>query len=113
MRHIPLDAPPDISDVQVISWSARASGRFSIAMRSRAITERNALPNQYVQPETRLYTITDLSTVWVNASVFQDEVGRVKPGDPAAVRLGSLPPYPAAGATAAVDGISCTTSHRH
>src|SRR5256886_13158056 len=29
------------------------------------ITERNALPNLTVQPETRLYTVTDLSTVWV------------------------------------------------
>ena len=27
------------------------------------ITEKNALPNMYVQPETRLYTVADLSTV--------------------------------------------------
>ena len=29
------------------------------------ITERNALPNSYVQPETKLYTVADLSTIWV------------------------------------------------
>jgi RND family efflux transporter MFP subunit len=45
------------------------------------ITERNALPNQYVQPETKLYTIADLSTVWVYAQVFQTDIGRLKPGD--------------------------------
>ena len=39
------------------------------------ITEFNALPNQYVQAETKLYTIADLSTVWVNANVFQTDVG--------------------------------------
>ena len=39
------------------------------------ITEFNALPNQYAQPETKLYTIADLSTVWVNANVFQTDVG--------------------------------------
>ena len=39
------------------------------------ITERNALPNQYVQPDTKLYTIADLSTVWVYANVFQTDVG--------------------------------------
>ena len=39
------------------------------------ITEFNALPNQYVQPDTKLYTIADLSTVWVYANVFQTDVG--------------------------------------
>lgn len=55
------------------------------------ITERNALPNLYVQPETRLYTITDLSAVWVNAEVNQNDIGKVKPGDPATVTVDSYP----------------------
>ncbi len=29
------------------------------------VTEFNALPNQYAQAETKLYTIADLSSVWV------------------------------------------------
>ena len=41
------------------------------------ITERNALPNMYADVSTRLYTIADLSTVWVNAQIFQDDIGRV------------------------------------
>ena len=44
------------------------------------ITERNALPNLYAEPATRLYTIADLSRVWVYAQIFQDDVGRLKPG---------------------------------
>ena len=55
------------------------------------ITERNALPNQFVQPETRLYTIADLSQVWVYAQVFQTDVGRLKPGDLAAVTVDAYP----------------------
>jgi multidrug efflux pump subunit AcrA (membrane-fusion protein) len=55
------------------------------------IIERNALPNAYVQPETKLYTIADLSTVWVYANVFQDAVGRLKPGDPAQVTVDAYP----------------------
>jgi membrane fusion protein, copper/silver efflux system len=51
------------------------------------ITERNALPNLMVQPETRLYTIADLSTVWVLAQVFQNDVGRIKTGMLAAVNV--------------------------
>lgn len=55
------------------------------------ITERNALPNMYVQPESKLYTVADLSTVWVYAQVFQTDVGRIKPGDPAEVTLDAYP----------------------
>ena len=55
------------------------------------ITERNALPNLYVQPETRLYTIADLSTVWVNAEVFQNDIGRVKIGDAATLTTDAYP----------------------
>ena len=55
------------------------------------ITERNALPSVAVQPEMRLYTIADLSTVWVQAQVFQDDLGRVKVGDPAALTVNTFP----------------------
>lgn len=55
------------------------------------ITERNALPNMYVQPETRLYTVADLSTVWVYAQVFQNDLGKIKPGDSATVTVDAFP----------------------
>src|SRR6266436_366126 len=55
------------------------------------IVERNALPNMYVQPDTRLFTITDLSKVWIYAAVFQDEIGKVHPGDPATVTVDAYP----------------------
>jgi Cu(I)/Ag(I) efflux system membrane fusion protein/cobalt-zinc-cadmium efflux system membrane fusion protein len=55
------------------------------------ITERNALPNMYAEPSTRLYTVADLATVWIYAQVFQDDVGRLKPGDAAAITLDSYP----------------------
>lgn len=55
------------------------------------ITERNALPNLYVEPSTRLYTVADLSRVWVNAQIFQDDIGRLKPGDRAVVTVDSYP----------------------
>lgn len=51
------------------------------------ITEYNALPNMYVGPSTRLYTVADLSRVWVYAQVFQDDVGRLKPGDSAQITV--------------------------
>jgi membrane fusion protein, copper/silver efflux system len=55
------------------------------------ITERNALPNLTVQPSTRLYTIADLSTVWVFAEVFQNDLGFVRAGEPATLTVDSYP----------------------
>jgi multidrug efflux pump subunit AcrA (membrane-fusion protein) len=55
------------------------------------VVERNTLPNMYVQPDTRLFTITDLSKVWIYAAVFQDEIGKVHPGNPATVTVDAYP----------------------
>jgi RND family efflux transporter MFP subunit len=55
------------------------------------ITERNALPNMYAEPSTKLYAVADLSRVWVYAQVFQDDIGRVKPGDTAQITVDSYP----------------------
>ena len=55
------------------------------------ITEYNALPNMYAEPSTRLYTVADLSRVWVYAQIFQNDVGRMKPGDAAQITVDSYP----------------------
>jgi RND family efflux transporter MFP subunit len=55
------------------------------------ITERNALPNMYVQPESKLYAVADLSTIWVYAQIFQTDIGRIKHGDTATVTVDSYP----------------------
>jgi len=55
------------------------------------ITEKNALPNMYVQPEMHLYTVSDLSDVWVLAQVFQNDAGKIKPGDRAEVTVDAYP----------------------
>jgi RND family efflux transporter MFP subunit len=55
------------------------------------ITERNAWPNQYVQSDTKLYTIADLSSAWVYANVSQSDVGRLKPGNRATVTIDAYP----------------------
>jgi multidrug resistance efflux pump len=55
------------------------------------ITRRNVLPNMYVEPSTRLYTVADLSRVWVYAQIFQNDVGCIKPGDTAQITVNSYP----------------------
>ena len=55
------------------------------------IVERIALPNMYVQPGAKLYSIADLSSLWVYAQVSQNDLGRVKIGDSAVVTVDSYP----------------------
>jgi multidrug efflux pump subunit AcrA (membrane-fusion protein) len=55
------------------------------------VVKRNVFPNMYVQPETRLYTITDFSTVWVYAAIFQDDIGAIRLGDRAEFAVDAYP----------------------
>src|SRR5579862_2510599 len=66
------------------------------------ITERKAYPSTAVQPDMRLYAIADLSTVWVNAQVFQNDLGSVKVGAPASITADT---YPGRSITGRVDFI--------
>jgi len=55
------------------------------------VVERNALPNMYAQPDTKLYAISNLTSVWVYAAIFQNQIGRVKLGDPVSVTVDAYP----------------------
>lgn len=84
----------DIPEAEIAQLEKSGTASREIAIESPAsgyIIERNALPNAYVQPETKLYTIADLSTVWVYANVPQADVGRLKPGDRSQVSVDAYP----------------------
>ena len=44
------------------------------------VMERNAFPKQRVTPETQLYTLVDLSRIWIMADVFESEAALVREG---------------------------------
>src|SRR5437870_3522128 len=80
------------SDISKLEAGGRPITDFTFAAPvSGSVTERMVLPNAYVQPEMRLYTIADLASVWVNAQVFQEDAGKLKPGDPAEVTVDAYP----------------------
>src|SRR5215467_197333 len=84
----------NVSDEEIARLDSTGQAAEALEIRSPVsgyITERNALPNLNVQPETRLYTIADLSTVWAFAQVFQNDLGRIKLGAPAALTVDSYP----------------------
>lgn len=51
------------------------------------VTARKAFPNVKVTPELDLYTIVDLSRVWILADVFEADIPSVRVGDTAHVTL--------------------------
>ena len=84
----------DIPAAEIAALERTGKVRREIVVDSPAtgyITQRSALPNAYVRPDTKLYTIADLSTVWVYANVFQTDVGQLRPGDPAQVTVDAYP----------------------
>ncbi|HEX5423262.1 MAG TPA: efflux RND transporter periplasmic adaptor subunit [Candidatus Acidoferrales bacterium] len=82
---------PD-SEISRLESSGRVEQELEIdSTVSGYITDREALPNKYVQPDTRLYTVADLSTVWVFAQVFQNDLGRVRVGAPTILTVDTYP----------------------
>jgi RND family efflux transporter MFP subunit len=55
------------------------------------ITDRKAFPQVKVMPDTDLYTIVDLSRVWIMADVFEYEAPNIHIGETARVSLQALP----------------------
>ena len=55
------------------------------------MTDRKAFPQSSVTPDTELYTVSDYSTVWVNADIFEYEVPFVKIGQHAEMQLSYYP----------------------
>jgi membrane fusion protein, copper/silver efflux system len=64
--------------IQAITLYSPASGY---------VTEHNAFPNAKIDSNMNLYTIVDLSRVWVVADVFEFEMTTIGPGSRATVSL--------------------------
>jgi len=80
----------DLREVQIEELERTQRPVKSVTLYSPAsghVTARNAFPNQKITPETDLYTVADLSRVWVLANVFEYEAGLARVGQPAVVSL--------------------------
>ncbi len=84
----------DIPNSEIVKLEETGKVVTELSINSPAsgyIMERMALPNMYVEPATKLYTLADLSHVWVNAQVFQNDVGRLKRGDSSSITVDAYP----------------------
>ena len=55
------------------------------------VTAVKTAPGETVSPETMLFTVADLSEVWVQAEVFEKDLGRVRLGQSAIITVDTYP----------------------
>lgn len=79
------------STIEALEKSGKPSK--SLVLRSPisgTVLEKKAFEGQRVTPQTELYTVADLSTVWVQGKVFAYELPHVALGMPATITFSSL-----------------------
>jgi multidrug efflux pump subunit AcrA (membrane-fusion protein) len=90
----------DISDEQIdrILSTGRAQRTLTLyAPAGGIVVEKNVLTGVAVQAGQTLYTIADLSEVWVEAELREAEAGLVEEGSPVTVELAAFPGRPLRG----------------
>ncbi|WP_319244913.1 efflux RND transporter periplasmic adaptor subunit [uncultured Propionivibrio sp.] len=58
---------------------------------SGTVIEKHAILGELAQPDKNLYTVADLSTVWIEANLFEKDLGLVRVGAPASVTVNAYP----------------------
>lgn len=58
---------------------------------SGVVIEKDAVMGELAKPEGKLFTIADLSTVWIEADVSEKDLGKLTVGSPATVTVSSFP----------------------
>lgn len=84
----------DISDEQVRALAKSGAARRTLTFRSPAsgiITEKKAVQGMRFMPGETLYQVADLSSVWVFADVFEQDIGFVRNGAKAKVKINAYP----------------------
>ena len=84
----------DVSDAQIEKLDRTGEVSRSLTIYSPVsgvIQDRKVFPNTAVNPDTDLYTVADLSRLWVNADIYEYEAPYVRVGQPAEVRLSYFP----------------------
>jgi RND family efflux transporter MFP subunit len=84
----------DLSPEQVAALVKTGEAKRTITFRSPAsgiVTEKKALQGMRFMPGEMLYQVTDLSSVWVIADVFEQDIALVKNGSKASLSINAYP----------------------
>jgi len=83
-----------ISDEEIRKLEGSGEAQVNLTLRSPiagTVLEKDILEGDYITAERELYVVSDLSTVWVQAKVYQYELPHVELGMPAHITVPGLP----------------------
>ena len=69
------------------------------------VTKAAASPGDIVEPGKEMFTVADLSRVWVQAEVYEKDLGRIRLGQNAAIRVDTYPDESFAGRVAYISDV--------
>jgi Cu(I)/Ag(I) efflux system membrane fusion protein len=84
----------DVSDEQIRALAGSGEARRTLTFRSTVsgiVTEKKAVQGNRFMPGEVLYQVADLSSVWVIAEVFEQDLGLIRTGAQAQVRINAYP----------------------
>ncbi len=84
----------DVTDAQIHTLEETGKAERTMTLYSPIngfVMSRNAYEQSYVTPETDLYDIADLSTIWVYVDIYEYEAPFVHLGQPASMQLSYFP----------------------
>jgi RND family efflux transporter MFP subunit len=84
----------DISEEQIKALAAGGEAKRTLTFRSPAggvVLEKKAVAGMRFMPGEMLYQIADVASVWVLADVFERDIGAVKVGAGATVKINAYP----------------------
>jgi Cu(I)/Ag(I) efflux system membrane fusion protein len=84
----------DISDEQIKALATTGATQRTLTFRSPVsgiVMEKKAVQGMRFMPGEMLYQVADLSRVWVVADVFEQDIGLVKTGAKAKVKINAYP----------------------
>jgi Cu(I)/Ag(I) efflux system membrane fusion protein len=84
----------DISDEQIDELQRTREPKRSLTIFSPIsgfVIKKDAFQGMRVMPDKELYTIADLSTVWVNADIYEFELSQIRIGQSASMALSYFP----------------------
>lgn len=90
-RKLQLLGIPD-GDIAHLGHTRKANSHMTIrAQFGGAVMEKLALPGAYIMPGEKLYTLADLSTVWMYADLYEKDLADVRIGQEVAVTSAAYP----------------------
>lgn len=79
-------------DIAHLEHTRQAQDHMTIyAQFGGTVLEKQVLPGTYIMPGDKLYSLSDLSSVWLYADIYEKDLAGITPGQPVAVTSSAYP----------------------